>query len=135
MKVTFADSAYFMALLNARDDLHDRAKEIAAGLQGRLVTTIWVLTEVADAFCKPGQRDTAAAFVADLLADERVIVVSPSLDLFNRGLAFYSRRPDKEWSLTDCISFIVMHEQGLTEALAADKDFRQAGFVTLLQKA
>src|SRR5262249_38934914 len=132
MKVTFADSAYFMALLNARDDHHARAKQLAAGLQGRILTTIWALTEVADAFCKPGQRDTAAAFLADLLADDRVIVVPPSLDLFNRGRAFYSQRLDKEWSLTDCISFVVMQEHGLTEALAADKDFRQAGFATLL---
>ena len=133
MKVTFADSAYFLALLNARDQYHDRAKRASAGLQGQILTTTWVLTEVADAFSKPGQRDTAAAFLEDLLADPGVIVVPPSLDLFKRGLAFYSRRPDKDWSLTDCISFIVMEERGLTEALATDRDFKQAGFVALLQ--
>src|SRR5262245_9375566 len=131
MKTTFADSAYFMALLNARDEDHERAKEASIQLQGLILTTTWVLTEVADAFCNPGQRDTAAAFVADLPIDQRVVVVPPSLELFNRGLALYSRRPDKDWSLTDCISFVVMEERGVREALAIDRDFRQAGFVTL----
>ena len=132
MKVAFADSAYFMALLNARDQYHERAKQASAGLQGQILTTTWVLTEVADAFCKPGQRDIAAAFLKDLLVDPAVILIPPTLDLLQRGLAFYSQRPDKEWSLTDCISFVVMEERGVTEALATDRDFRQAGFVTLL---
>jgi predicted nucleic acid-binding protein len=132
MKVAFADSAYFMALLNARDQYHERAKQASAKLQGQILTTTWVLTELADAFCKPGQRDIAAVFLKDLLADPRVILIPPSLDLFNRGLAFYSQRPDKDWSLTDCISFVVMEERGVTEALATDRDFKQAGFVTLL---
>jgi uncharacterized protein len=105
----------------------------SAGLKGQIVTTIWALTEVADAFCKPSQRDIAAAFLNDLQADPRVIVIPPTMDLFNRGLALYSQRPDKNWSLTDCISFVVMEESGLTEALATDRDFKQAGFVPLLQ--
>jgi predicted nucleic acid-binding protein len=62
-----------------------------------------------------------------------VILIPPSLELFKRGLAFYSQRPDKDWSLTDCISFVVMEERGVTEALATDRDFIQAGFVTLLK--
>ena len=132
MKVTFADSAYYMALLNARDQHHERAKKASAGLQGQILTTTWVLTELADAFCKPSQREIVAAFVADLLADSRVIVIPPTLDLFNRGLTFYLRRADKDWSLTDCISFVVMEDRGVTEALATDRDFEQAGFVALL---
>jgi len=132
MKSIFADSAYYLALLNARDQYHDRAKRASAALQDPILTTTWVLTEVADAFCKPGQRDIAAAFIQDLAADPRVIVIPPSLDLFNRGLKFYSERPDKDWSLTDCISFVVMKERGVTEALATDRDFKQAGFVTIL---
>jgi predicted nucleic acid-binding protein len=66
------------------------------------------------------------------VVDPRVILIRPSLDLFNRGLVFYSQRRDKDWSLTDCISFVVMEERGVTEALATDRDFKQAGFVTLL---
>jgi predicted nucleic acid-binding protein len=133
MKVVFADSACFMALLNARDQYHERAKQASAGLEGQNLTTIWALTEVADAFCKPGQRDIAAAFLKDLQTDARVIVIPPAMDVFNRGLAFYSQRPDKDWSLTDCISFVVMEERGITDALATDRDFKQAGFVPLLQ--
>jgi predicted nucleic acid-binding protein len=132
MKIPFADTSYYLALLNARDQYHQQAKQASSRLQGQIVTTTWVLTEVADAFSKPGQRQTAAAFIEDLLTDSRVMVIAPSMDLFNRGLSFYSRRPDKDWSLTDCISFVVMEEHGLTEALATDRDFKQAGFVALL---
>lgn len=132
MTTTFADTAYYLALLNARDEFHRAAKEVSALLQGRMVTTTWVLTEVADAFCRPGQRDVAAGFVRDLQNDPRVNVVPPTIDLFNRGLELYSNRPDKEWSLTDCISFVVMKDHELTDVLATDRDFQQAGFRLLL---
>ena len=53
-------------------------------------------------------------------------------ELFERGLALYNARPDKEWSLTDCISFVVMADEGLTDALTGDRHFEQAGFTALL---
>jgi uncharacterized protein len=66
--------------------------------------------------------------------DPSVTVVTVSIELLAEGRALYANRPDKEWSLTDCISFVVMHERGLQEALTADHHFAQAGFVTLLRQ-
>jgi predicted nucleic acid-binding protein len=65
-------------------------------------------------------------------ADENWRVAEASHQLFDRGIELFSQRPDKSWSLTDCISFIVMEEHGITEALTADRNFEQAGFVPLL---
>ena len=66
--------------------------------------------------------------------DPRTTVFPASQDLFDAGVSLYSRRQDKDWSLTDCISFAVMQQQGLTDALTADHHFEQAGF-TLLMKS
>ena len=60
-------------------------------------------------------------------------IVSPSLDLFEQGVELFAHRPDKQWSLTDCISFVVMQDRGLTEALTANHHFEQAGFVAMLK--
>jgi predicted nucleic acid-binding protein len=62
-----------------------------------------------------------------------MIIVETSGKLFRTGVAFYSRRPDKDWSLTDCISFVVMRDRGITEALTGDHHFEQAGFKALLK--
>ena len=65
--------------------------------------------------------------------DSSAVVVPAETDLFRRGLDLYHNRPDKEWSLTDSISFVVMKDRGLTEALTGDHHFEQAGFVALLR--
>jgi hypothetical protein len=67
-----------------------------------------------------------------LYADPKVEVVAISSNLVARGLALFSRHADKEWGLTDCISFVVMRERGLRAALTSDEHFKQAGFETLL---
>jgi predicted nucleic acid-binding protein len=71
-------------------------------------------------------------FIRDLQHDSRVTIVPPSFDFFERGFDLFCARVDKDWSLTDCISFVVMQERGLTEALTADRHFEQAGFTILL---
>jgi hypothetical protein len=68
-----------------------------------------------------------------LRADPRVVVVPSSRDLFDRAMGLYRSRPDKDWSLTDCVSFVVMRERGITEALTGDHHFEQAGFRALLK--
>ncbi len=65
--------------------------------------------------------------------DPEVTIAPPSEELFAAGVDLYSRRPDKEWSLTDCISFIVMQEEGISDALTGDRHFEQAGYRTLLK--
>jgi uncharacterized protein len=132
MKRIFADSNYFLALLNNRDELHPRAKEITPSVSGCLLTTTWILTEILDAFSKLAYRKIASDFVHDLRSDPDVIVLPASQELFDAGLELYSQRLDKEWSLTDCISFVVMRQNNLNEVLSADHHFQQAGFQILL---
>jgi predicted nucleic acid-binding protein len=133
MNAWFADTTFYLALLNAGDQYHPVATRLAALVRGRTVTTTWVLTEVADALSRPFHRVETARFISDLRNDPRVFIPPPSSRLFDEGLQLYAERPDKEWPLTDCISFVVMRQQGLAEALSADHHFEQAGFVILMK--
>ena len=134
MKTYFADTFYFLALRNSKDDAHARAQATTMELAGcAMVTTAWVLTEVADALADPANRGGFSELLQLLRADPNVVIVPPSLELFEQGIDLYARRPDKAWSLTDCISFVVMTEQRLAEALTGDHHFEQAGFQALLK--
>jgi uncharacterized protein len=128
----FADSSYFLAFLNPRDEFHSRAVEITPFFEGKLLTTTWVLTEVLDALSKPVHRQLAAEFVRDLQTDPDVAIVPADQSIFDVGFDLYRQRPDKDWPLTDCISFAVMRQNDLREALTADRHFEQAGFRRLL---
>jgi len=132
MIAAFADTFYYLALLNPTDEAHQRASALSEKRQGRVITTAWVLTEVADALCEPANRLVFTRLIESLRSDPNTEVVAPDEDLFDRGLDLYARRPDKAWSLTDCISFVVTTDRGLTEALTGDHHFEQAGFRALL---
>ena len=133
MKALFADSFYFLALLRLEDSAHARALAASQNRTERLVTTAWVLTEVADALAVPAMREGFRRLLAALRADAACTIVPPTQDLFDAGVELYARRPDKGWSLTDCISFVVMREHGISEALTGDRHFEQAGFIALLK--
>ncbi|MGH7135865.1 MAG: type II toxin-antitoxin system VapC family toxin [Pirellulales bacterium] len=133
MKRTFVDTYFYLALLDPRDADHERAKEISEKLEGDTVTTQWVLTEVGDALCSAADRPRFLALLDVIDTDGKVTVVAADASWFDRGLDLYRRRPDKEWSLTDCISFAVMEEERIREALTADVHFEQAGFIALLR--
>jgi predicted nucleic acid-binding protein len=113
--------------------LHARAKATAAGHQGAVVTTEFVLLEVGNFFCRGNGRAIFQTMIENLRIAEDIEIVPACADLFTKGFALFTSRPDKEWSLTDCISFVVMQERGLIEALTADHHFEQAGFVALLK--
>lgn len=132
MKPVFADTFYFLALLNERDPAHARAVAAsrAAGLV--LVTTEFVLLEIADALCKPGQREEVLALWSVVQNDPAFRLVAATSELIEQARRLYRERLDKEWPLTDCVSFVVMQEQGLSEALTGDHHFVQAGFKALL---
>ena len=132
MKTLFADTSYYLAVLNENDEFHERAIELTAAASARLITTTWVLTEVADALSRPPARRLVKPFVGDLRADRTVTIVPADDALFEAGLELFARRLDKAWSLTDCISFVVMNRRRLGEALSSDHHFEQAGFRTLL---
>lgn len=133
MRAVFADTFYFLAYLNRAEASHAAAMTATKHARGRLVTTAWVLTEVADAFAASAARRRIAAFVASLESDPDTRIVPASQELFERGLRLYGQRPDKEWSLTDCISFVVMNDEGVTDVLTGDHHFEQAGFTILMK--
>ena|SRR5205823_6455496 len=123
MNPVFADAFYFLALLSPKDAAHQRALDFTRNYTGRMFTTTWVLTEVADALAKPTQRSIVGQFLEELSAKKAMRIVATSDALFQAGVVLYRSRPDKEWSLTDCISFVVMQQEGITEALTGDHHF------------
>jgi uncharacterized protein len=124
----FADTFALIAWLNPRDDAHGVVTAYLDGFTGRLVTTEWVLMELADALSAPEARTTAVGFLQAVRADALFDVVGYVPAVYQAGFDLFAARRDKGWSLTDCISFGVMTEQGLSEALTADHHFEQAGF-------
>ena len=135
MKEVFADTFYFIAVLNPRDPHHQAAMEATAGLSAHIVTSIWILAEVADALSAPDVRERTSRFIRGVLEDPDTTVIEDEVQWFERGIELYEQRPDKSWSLTDCISFQIMHSRGIREALTGDHHFMQAGFVALLAKS
>ena len=101
-------------------------------LRSRLVTTDYVLVELANLFSRTGDRGLFVRVVQALRSKEDVEIVAASAPLFDEGLALYAARPDKQWSLTDCLSFVVMRKRGISDALSTDHHFEQAGFTILL---
>jgi len=132
MSAIFADTSYFVALLNPLDVSHARAVELTEARPELMYTTAWVLTELANFLSRTGDRERFVKTLAALQSDPRMIIVPPSRELFEAGIDYFRRRADKEWSLTDCISFIVMSEQQMSEAWTTDEHFEQAGFVALM---
>lgn len=131
----FVDTAAWIALINISDDLHVPAQQVMSALRQQkvqLVTTEFALLEVADALSAPATRSQTAAFVDGLprLAILRIILASH--ELLADGWELYKQRLDKDWSLTDCTSFVVMIRERITEAFTSDHHFEQAEFVKLL---
>jgi len=134
MTPVFADSFYFIALVNPRDPAHARAGAFSTNDPRPVVTGHWVLTEVADGLARSAVgRQVFEQLVRSLEGRIDVRLMPFADELFAAGLDLYARRPDKEWSLTDCVSFVVMEREGITDALTGDRHFEQAGFVALLK--
>lgn len=133
MSGVFADTAFYVATMSPRDALHQAARQAIENYQGRVVTTEFVLIEVGNFFNRVGRREMFLDLLKDLRASTQNQIIPATADLFQRGIQLFADRSDKEWSVTDCISFIVMRQLGLTDALAADRHFGQAGFRALLK--
>ncbi|MGC8542277.1 MAG: type II toxin-antitoxin system VapC family toxin [Phycisphaerae bacterium] len=132
MTARFADTSYFLAILVPNDENHAAAVKLA-DWAGRLVTTDWILVETGNFLAPQCSRRVFTQFVRTIVSETRATIVQASSELLTRGIALYESRPDKDWSLTDCISFIVMRDANLTDALTADHHFTQAGFTVLLK--
>jgi len=131
----FLDAAYAIALSVPKDSYHQRAVLLADELEAsktRLVTTRAVILEIGNALSKQRYRHAAVELLHSLEADPTVTIVPLSEDLYAQAFRLYRERPDKEWRLTDCISFITMQDRKITEALTTDEHFQQAGFGALL---
>jgi hypothetical protein len=126
--MSFADTFVLIAWLNPRDKAHALVTAYLDKFTGRLLTTEWVLVELADALSAPISRSAVAAFIDAVRADPLFEVVDYAPAVYQAGFDLFANRPDKAWSLTDCISFAVMTERRLFEALTADHHFEQAGF-------
>ena len=132
MKSVFADSFYYLALINPHDGYHELAKNWAIKNAVKIVTTEWILTEVGDALIAPRTRFGLAIVLEQVQSDPRTDVIPSSSKLFRSGCQLFNERPDKYRSLTDCISFVVMKQRRIDQALTTDHHFEQAGFVSLL---
>lgn len=133
MTPVFADTYYWLALINPRDQAHAEALALSQSLTRPVVTTAWVLAEVGDAMARPPNRRAFVQLFQDLTQDTETTLVPAEQKQFDQATAFFAARLDKAWSLTDCISFQVMQDRGLTEALTSDHHFVQAGFTVLMK--
>jgi predicted nucleic acid-binding protein len=129
----FIDTAFVQALFNRSDQYHEQAVgwlSLARGAS-ELWTTGAVLLEIGNVLAA-SNRKGASEFIRQSWQSPNFHVVSADDSILRRALQLFDDRPDKTWSLTDCMSFIVMADQGLTEALTTDHHFEQAGFIALL---
>jgi hypothetical protein len=134
----FLDAAYAIALSAPSDQLHARARALAEHLLAtgtRLVTTHPVLLEIGNALSKQRYRPASIALLDAMEADPTVEILPLTPELYRRALELYRQRSDKQWGLTDCVSFVVMRDRKLNAALTADEHFQQAGFRALLRES
>ena len=136
MEQVFADTSYWIALLNPRDHLHEKAVAAAGRFSSfAIVTSEMVLVEFLNGFSDEGPRlrNAVASAVEILRSDRKLIVMPQTSEQFEDALKQYRKARDKSWSLTDCTSFNIMQDHGIRLALTHDRHFAQAGFDVLLR--
>jgi uncharacterized protein len=131
VKAVFADTFYWIALSNPGDTAYSRAEQVTDDI----VTTEEVLTEYLNFFCDAPEylRREVVSNVEAILHDPAVRVLPQRHESFAAGFELYRARPDKGYSLVDCISMQTMRQEGLTEVLTNDRHFEQEGFRALLR--
>ena len=131
-KKVFLDTSFVIALINDKDQYHELAQQLAAVyLQRYLITTDAVLLEIGNSLSK-NFKTVAVESIKTLRESAKTEVVEVNTALFEKGLAEYEKYNDKTWGLVDCISFVVMRENNVTDVLTSDKHFVQAGFRALM---
>jgi hypothetical protein len=135
MKKVFIDTSAWIALVNKSDKFYQKSIEVQKMLideNYELITSDYILVEIANGLSKIKYRDTAINLVNSILTSSDVELIRINDDLFYKSWELFSSRDDKDWGFTDCSSFIVMNEYGIKEAFSADVHFKQAGFIVLL---
>jgi len=133
----FLDTAYAIALSAPTDEHHQQALQLAGRLelqQTRIVTSRAVFLEIGSALAKLRYRKAAVQLLQSLEDDPAVEIVPLTEELYRRALLLFADREDKEWSLTDCLSFLIMQDRQIQAALTTDEHFQQAGFRALLRE-
>jgi len=129
----FLDTYGLIAWINTRDAAHQQVKSYLQSYSGRIVTTEWVLLEFADAFSQASTKPLAIEAIKRIRRLPMFVVVGFESSITKAGYSLYESRLDKDWSLTDCLSFAVMTQQKLSEALTGDHHFEQAGFQAIFK--
>jgi predicted nucleic acid-binding protein len=129
----FLDTLFVVALVNQRDQHHVRATQLADRYEGRqFLVTDAVLLEIGNALAR-NFKEQAIKVLDDLLTSDDVQVVHLTPALFDAAYSLFRRHRDKSWGLVDCVSFVAMTQEGVTESLTFDQHFSQAGFQTLMR--
>ncbi|OHB79650.1 MAG: hypothetical protein A2W31_10855 [Planctomycetes bacterium RBG_16_64_10] len=134
-RTVLLDTSFIVALENRDDPCHNRAKELDRKLlaEGAKILSHWgVLLEIGDGYARLDRRSKGIDLLGKLNREQGYEIAPISDTLFAEGMRLYSARDDKDWGLTDCISFVLMGQRGIREALTADQHFVQAGFKALL---
>ena len=138
MRAEFADTHFWVASLNPKDEWHEQAteRERQIGVSVTVVTTEEVLSEVLNWFAGHGPyiRQAAASMVERIREDPNIRVIPQSSETFAKGFARYRQRLDKRYSLVDCISMVTVNELGITVILTNDHHFEQEGLEILLRR-
>jgi predicted nucleic acid-binding protein len=136
-KAVFVDTVGWIALVHREDNLHQEVTNVYRDIgRVRRITTDAVLVESCNAFSNATMRPLALALMEKIEKAEDIDVlevIHVSEELIKEGWELFKNRMDKEWSLTDCISFIVMKNMGVSKAITSDHHFEQAGFTILIK--
>lgn len=136
MKKVFADTGYWIALINSKDNLHQKARQLTTQISPvKIITSEIIFSELINSFSKQGLflKQATVKLINQSYNNPNFEVIPQTPGLFQQALTLYYQRLDQQWSHTDCASFIIMEQYQIGEALAYDKHFEQAGFIALLR--
>jgi len=129
----FVDTLFVVAQINQRDQHHEKASQLADQFEGYpLLVTDAVLLEIGNALAHNYKKE-AIAIIEHFLTSDEIKIVRLTPQLFVQAFAEYKKYQDKEWGLIDCVSFTVMRQEGVDQALTFDHHFEQAGFQVLMR--
>lgn len=133
--LTFVDTLFVVGYTNKRDQYHEKALELAALYNRKpVLTTDAILLEIGNTLS--GRfRQQAIQTIEDFFESDEVEIIRLDETLFSKAFELYKNHTDKSWGLVDCVSFVVMREHDITDALTCDKHFVQAGFRALMLDA
>jgi uncharacterized protein len=135
LKRTFIDTFFVVALVNERDYFHDKAVELSLEYERKpVLITDAILLEISNSLARTHKKESIVV-IEKFLSTAETELIRLDESLFNKAFDLYKSHADKSWGLVDCISFVVMKEQNITDALTCDKHFAQAGFRALMLDA